>query len=64
MGKVIIELPDSVEFKIKAENLADAIEKLIEMKKKEANTRFLNLVNFRGIARYKDTVNEEEWYHQ
>jgi len=26
MGKVIIELTDSIEFKIKAKNLADAIE--------------------------------------
>jgi len=64
MGKVIIELTDSVELKIKAENLADAIEKLIEMKKKEADGCFSNLVKFRGIAKYKDTVNEEEWYRQ
>ena len=64
MGKVIIELADSMELKIKAKNLADAIEKLIEMRNNKAGECNSSLVKFRGIARYKDTENEEEWYRQ
>lgn len=64
MGKVIIELTDSVEVKITARNLADAIEKLVAMKNNEAIERFSNLTRYRGIARDKDTVSEEEWYGQ
>ena len=64
MGKVIIELADSMEVKIKAANLADAIEKLIEMKKKEANRHPSKLARFRGIARFKYDAGEEEWHRQ
>jgi len=64
MGKVIIELADSMELKIRAKNLTDAIEKLIEMRNNKAGERNSSLVKFRGIARYKDTENEEEWYRQ
>ena len=64
MGKVIIELTDSIELKIKAKNLADAIEKLIEMRNSAAGERHSNMAKFRGIARNKEMIVEEEWYRQ
>lgn len=64
MGRVVIDLTDSVELRIKAKNLAEAIEKLRNFKNDEVDGRVANLTRFKGIAKFEEALNEEEWYRQ
>ena len=60
MGKIIIELEEDINMKIKAKTLQEAIKKIQER-------RNLNVIKkFKGIAdkNYDMKKNEEEWYKQ
>ena len=60
MGKIIIELEEDINMKIKAKTLKEAIKKIQEK-------RNLNVIKkFKGIAdkNYDMEKNKEEWYKQ
>jgi hypothetical protein len=63
MGKVIIDLVDSIELRISAKNITEAIEKLTTLNNRTINPA-ITIDKYKGIARYTEPINEEEWYQQ
>jgi hypothetical protein len=66
MGKVVIEVPEFVNLKIKARNMSEAIRKLMDLKiSTKTNNVPRKLKKFKGIAKFKLPENApEQWYHQ
>lgn len=67
MGKLILEVPATVDMKLKVGGIPEAIKKLIQLKKSNRKSKDIlkRIQKFKGIAKYKDLVEaKDEWYYQ
>ncbi len=60
MGKIIIEVDEDINLKIKARNINEAIKKL------EENEKLKEIKKYKGIGRkeYSLSKHKEDWYNQ
>jgi hypothetical protein len=67
MGKVILEVPGTMDMKIRIQNIPEAIRKLTKLERvaQDPKNIFKTIQKFKGIAKYKDIKGpEDEWYLQ
>lgn len=67
MGKVVLEVPEAMDVRLKARNFADAIRKLLKLKRASSRQGNLStgIERFKGIAKHRNTdVKKDEWYCQ
>jgi hypothetical protein len=65
MGKVILEVPGTMDMKIKTQDISEAIRKLTQLKKvpQKPKNIFKKIKKFKGIAKYRGIEGpEDEWY--
>ncbi len=60
MGKIIIEVEEDINLKIKARNINEAIKKL------EENEKLKEIKKYKGIGKKEYSLSEhkEDWYNQ
>ncbi len=67
MGKVILEMPGTINMKLKVQSISEAIKKLIQLRNTNRNLKntLKGIRKFKGIAKYKESEGwKNEWYHQ
>lgn len=67
MGKLVLEIPGTIDMKLKTRNISEAIKKLTHLRK--TNTKQKNILKeigkFKGIAKYREMERpKDEWYYQ
>ena len=65
MGKVILEVPGTMDMKLRMQDISEAIRKLTQLKRvaQKPKNIFRKIKKFKGIAKYKDIERPEaEWY--
>ena len=62
MNRVIIEIPEYKDIKIRVKNLDEAIKKLDRLRKSLKSKN--SIKRFKGITKSCKTISEEEWYLQ
>ena len=62
MNRVIIEIPEYKDIKIRVKNLDEAIKKLDRLRKSLKSKN--SIKRFKGITKSGKTISEEEWYLQ
>ena len=64
MNTVIIEVPKFMDVTIKAQDIPEAVRKLLKLRVAQKQKVSVSIQRFKGIAKFNMSITEEEWYRQ